>query len=605
MDGFVIIGTELETKNFDKQIEDLENKLDTLEKEYEVLEKASPYKGQEEDLIKIRSQIEKTKNSIIGLRKQQLKLNENNFFQNASSSLDGILKKVAKWGLALFGIRSAYSFISRSMSTLSQYNEQIGTDLSYIKFAMATALEPLIETIIQLAYKLLGIINSISIALFNVDLFANASADRFKSMSKSANQIKKSLAGFDEMNIIQDNSASGGGGVSSPSVDLSKLNDTKAGEEFKSFWKGIIDFWEKDWEKAFDNIGGMWGTFFKGIGLIGKGFYDIFKGIIDILIGLWNMLVGVFTGNTEKMKEGWNKFVKGIKEIFVGLIEIIIGLVVSIVGTILGLLKEFVGTIWNILKSIWNGIVSIFSGTANWIYTKIIQPIANFFANLWNGIINSAKNGISNIKSSWNSFVSFISNITAGIKNFFTNAWNNIVSGAKNAWNGVKNVFGGITSFFSNIINNILNLFKNIGTKTGQVVSSAFKSVINAVLRTLESILNTPIRAINAIIDKARSIPGIGKLLPGKLSAFSLPRLAKGGIVNMPGRGVNYAGTNIAEKRPEGIIPLTDSQQMEWLGREIGKNVVINTTIVNSMNGRVISRELQKIQNEDSFAFNR
>ena len=604
MDGFVIIGTDLETKNFDRQIEELERQLENIEEE---LSDPKKYKLDSRSIEEYKVKAEKLKNSIIGLRKQQLKLNENNFFQNASSSLDGILKKVAKWGLALFGIRSAYSFISRSMSTLSQYNEQIGTDLSYIKFAMATALEPLIETIIQLAYKLLGIINSISIALFNIDLFANASADRFKSMSKSANQIKKSLAGFDEMNILQDNSASGGGSVGMPSDDFSKNKDKykKIGENFKSYWKGIIQFWEHDWKKAFDNIGGMWGVFFKGVVLMGKGFYDTFKGIIDFVIGLFQVLIGAFTGNKELIDKGVKNLVKGIKEVIIGLIELVIGLVVSIVGTILGLLKEFAGAIWNILKSIWNGIVSIFSGTANWVYTKIIQPIANFFTNLWNGIVNGAKNGISNIKSSWNSFVSFISNITAGIKNFFANAWNNVVSGAKNAWSGVKNAFSGITSFFSNIINNILNLFRNIGTKTGQVVSSAFKSVINAVLRTLESILNTPIRAINAIIDKARSIPGVGKLLPGKLSTFSLPRLAKGGIINMPGQGVPVGSAIAGERGREAVLPLQDSQVLSEIADAIGKRITINATIINSMNGRVISRELQKVQNEGNFAFNR
>ena len=49
---------------------------------------------------------------------------------------------------------------------------------------------------------------------------------------------------------------------------------------------------------------------------------------------------------------------------------------------------------------------------------------------------------------------------------------------------------------------------------------------------------------------------------------------------------------------------LTDSQAMETLGETIGKYVTINANIVNSMNGRVISRQLQRIQNEKSFAYN-
>ena len=58
------------------------------------------------------------------------------------------------------------------------------------------------------------------------------------------------------------------------------------------------------------------------------------------------------------------------------------------------------------------------------------------------------------------------------------------------------------------------------------------------------------------------------------------------------------------ESGREGVIPLTDSQAMADLGREIGKNVMVNLTNITSMNGRVISRELKQVQNEQEFAYN-
>ena len=54
----------------------------------------------------------------------------------------------------------------------------------------------------------------------------------------------------------------------------------------------------------------------------------------------------------------------------------------------------------------------------------------------------------------------------------------------------------------------------------------------------------------------------------------------------------------------EGVIPLTDSQQMALLGEAIGKYITVNLTNVNQMNGRVISRELKTIENESVFASN-
>ena len=59
------------------------------------------------------------------------------------------------------------------------------------------------------------------------------------------------------------------------------------------------------------------------------------------------------------------------------------------------------------------------------------------------------------------------------------------------------------------------------------------------------------------------------------------------------------------EKQEEnGIIPLTDENAMQILGENIGRYSTINANITNSMNGRVISRILQQIQNDRDFAFN-
>ena len=82
------------------------------------------------------------------------------------------------------------------------------------------------------------------------------------------------------------------------------------------------------------------------------------------------------------------------------------------------------------------------------------------------------------------------------------------------------------------------------------------------------------------------------------------PKLASGGIINMPGRGVPYHGATIGERGAEAVVPLTDSQQMALLGEAIGKYITVNATIVNSMNGRVLNRELQRVQNQTNFATN-
>ena len=74
----------------------------------------------------------------------------------------------------------------------------------------------------------------------------------------------------------------------------------------------------------------------------------------------------------------------------------------------------------------------------------------------------------------------------------------------------------------------------------------------------------------------------------------------------MPNKGtlVGNGSALGGESGKEGVIPLTDQQAMAELGREIGKNVLINLTNITQMNGRVISRELKQVRSTQEFAYN-
>ena len=101
---------------------------------------------------------------------------------------------------------------------------------------------------------------------------------------------------------------------------------------------------------------------------------------------------------------------------------------------------------------------------------------------------------------------------------------------------------------------------------------------------------------------------GIGHTSGGRKGAkgliFNPPKLARGGIINRPGRGVNYRSATIGERGREAVVPLTDSQQMSLLGQEIAKNVVINLTNVTELDGRVLARNVTQVMNDMNFASN-
>ena len=124
--GSVEIELKLNTKSFEAQIAETEKELKELVDIYESTANESPYKGQEEDLKGLQVQIEKTKNKLIELKEKQDNLNNDgvsSIKENISgigNSMSSIITKVAKWGLALFGIR----FLPYRLQLKSTYNIQ-------------------------------------------------------------------------------------------------------------------------------------------------------------------------------------------------------------------------------------------------------------------------------------------------------------------------------------------------------------------------------------------------------------------------------------------------------------------------------------------------
>ena len=566
MDGKIIIGTELDTKSFEKEIISLEAKLNDIEASLQMADKDKTLFSTSE-IQDMEKEAEKLSNRLVDLRKKQSEIGKtdlsgiNSTLSNIGNSVENVTKKVGRWALAVFGIRSAYMFVRQAMSTLSQYNEQMATNVEYIRYLLASTLQPVIEYLINLAYKLLTYVGFIAKAWFGVDIFANASADAFNrnkkalaGASKNAKELQKTLTGFDEMNVLQENGSTtaggGGGGVSMPS--LPSFEDV----QIPAWVQWIAD--NKDLIIAI--IAGITAALIsmKVLGLdpiLSLGIGAIITGIILLIQDIIKFI----------KDPSWENFANILRDLAIILAGVAVAMLAvnaaNPVAWIILAIAAVVALASAVIKH-WDEIKAVLAKVGSWINDKVIKPVANFFTGLWNGIKN----------------------------------------GFNTAINWIKSTFNSVVNFFKNIINTIINLFKIIGTTVGNVIGSAFKAVINGVLGAIESMLNFPIKGINKLLDLVNSIPGVNLKT---LSTFKFPRLAKGGIINMPGRGVDYYGANIGERGREGIVPLDNEASLRLIGETMAKYITINASITNTMNGRVISRELQKVQNESSFAFNK
>ena len=187
-----------------------------------------------------KQKVEQTKPSIVSMKDSfngmpKITQNITNNIKGMGTKLKSGLGHILKYAGALFSMQSIYSTLSSCASTwLSSQNagaKQLSANIEYMKYAMGSALAPVIQFATNCVYQLLKAIQSVVYALFRVNIFAKASAGSYASMAGSAKKAKnetKQLAGVhDEINNVQSNDSSdnGSGGGTSPSFDLSGIND--------------------------------------------------------------------------------------------------------------------------------------------------------------------------------------------------------------------------------------------------------------------------------------------------------------------------------------------------------------------------------------------
>lgn len=519
------------------------------------------------------------------------KLREN--IGKSGNSLKEAIKQAGKYALAIFGIRSAYIAVRRASSELANYDKQYAANLEYIRYALTQAIAPVLRWIVEMATKLLQIIGMLINALFGVNIFAKASAKSFQKMkagaggtAKAAKEIKKQLAGFDELNVLQDNgnaSSGGAGGVSLPNTDLSKMGEAPE-------WMQWIAKHKAEILSALAGIIAFLIAMKSHLGLIKSlGIGIAVAGIVYAIQGLLQYLKDPTWSSFGQMVQGIGIAIIGLGVAFLGLPAVITGAIVLIVGTIM--------RYWTEIKTFLQGGIDWLTSKGDWVQEKfgiVGRFLYDLFINILQGLLNNADATFVGIRGVFDGFITFL-------KGIFTGNW-------KMAWEGIKKIFTSIidtmAKYIKNFYNTVMSYVIKVAQKVGSVIASAFKAIVNTILGAIENILNAPIRQINALVDIIRKIPGVSA--DWHLEEFHLPRLAKGGLINVPGKGTLVGGgTAIAgERGVEGVIPLTDNQAMEQLGEAIGRYITINANIVNKMNGRTISRELKQIQNNQDFAYN-
>ncbi|VIT82910.1 TMP repeat family [Streptococcus pneumoniae] len=297
--------------------------------------------------------------------------------------------------------------------------------------------------------------------------------------------------------------------------------------------------------------------------------------------------------------QNWDTVVEFAKTAWQGLCDFISGICQAI--------GEFFSGLWTKLQEIfepigqwfgekfqqaWDAIVNIFSGIGEWFsgvfqgawdaIVNIFTPIGSWFGQRWADVTSALANigawftdmfqkawtGLTNIFSKLGSWFgerwADVTNALSSVSNWFGEMFTN-------AYNAVKDAFSSIGDFFKGVWDTVKSIFVNAGHMVGEAVGGAFKSAVNAVLGTIENVVNGFIGMINGVLGVVRNLPGLGWV--GSVSTVSLPRLARGGIVDSPTIAM------IGEAGKEAVVPLENTGFIQTLGR------VVSSAVVNAMAG--------------------
>ena len=419
------------------------------------------------------------------------------------------------------------------------------------------------------------------------------------SADKSAKKLKRTLAGFDQLNVLSKpdsgSSTSSGAGGGGDITGLANASYISTEEEVESgvskadeYFKQVSEIYHKwfdnlpklkinfDKEQALEDIKGIGldvlntisglGSFVITIGInlandldIGKLAND-FLSLVKSVTGLASSLTDVLVPAFEKLYDiGLKPVVEWIGEKLHDAFKTLSGIIEDFAkfveenaegfeawGEILGVVAK---AIWSIIEPMADAAWNTFKGLILAIY-EVFKLLLKILLEVGKALVKVVKDP----KQAWDDFKSYVGS-------FFDNMKNK----AGSAVSGIKEAFKGIPEWFRTTFTKAWTNVKNVFSKGGKVftgikdgILSGLKAVINALIRGINRVVAIPFNGLNAALNKLKNVKILGRKpfskLIGNISVPQIPMLAKGGVITSPTIAMmgEYAG---AKTNPEIVTP--------------------------------------------------
>lgn len=573
------------------QLEAQEATVKSLEKQYDTVDaKVQEY---ERKLASAAEELEKNRDDAGDLSKRLAQTADNGekmaeATSRASSFLDKFGRKfknialsVAVFSVARKALRSFFSYIGDGLMA----SESFRASLASLKGSLASAFQPIftaiapaIRTLINWLSTAMSYIGAFLSMLFGTTLSAskkaaetlNSQKEALSGVGGAAEDAAKQLAGFDEINKLENTKSAGGGGaggVSIPEIDFGMTETDKRAEawaeELKVKLKPIID------DIVDFIVSGLVGlltaklTGSGGLGSIAAGVTLAIENINAILSGKYSSASGVGllkSSISGALIGGGLAYMLGGSLVAGGLIGAVVMIAITEVIANWDELKGMASGFWDTVKGLFTGDEDLkSSGLQKWmksyfnldtfdkdsIFAKLgfFDPdvvenarkaleepgseAANAFTTAFQDRLSeltsiafgsefrkNISDGFSGawetIKTGFEDGTLFGLQFRQNISNIFSDAWGYISGWFSIAWSNVKNVWSGVTGWFkTNIIDPVSGFFSNLGKSISGWFSLAWtnvKTTWNTVVTWFNEKIITPVK--NAFKTATESISG-------------------------------------------------------------------------------------------------
>lgn len=130
------------------------------------------------------------------------------------------------------------------------------------------------------------------------------------------------------------------------------------------------------------------------------------------------------------------------------------------------------------------------------------------------------------------------------VKDWFRGLWEKVSSGAVAAWDGIKSAFKSVPEWFQGKFRDAWQKVKDVFSTGGRIwsgikegIESTFRTVVNAIIRGMNTIIAVPFNKINSLLNalRVKSFLGISPFLNmwgvNPLPVPQIPMLARGAVI--------------------------------------------------------------------------